>query len=137
LLGYAVGAERVGLDSVTVSDHFQPWEHEGGHAPFSLSWLEHLAESREVKVVTGIDDYSQFVVCARLVLRATARPACQALSEALARHGVPEQILTENVPRNIFRLLCPPSLCGARSVVPSRSLVRLGVGDRCRLVPAA
>jgi len=96
LLGYAVGAERVGLDSVTVSDHFQPWEHEGGHAPFSLSWLEHLAESREVKVVTGIDDYSRFVVCARLVLRATARPACQALSEALARHGVPEQILTDN-----------------------------------------
>ena len=29
-------------------------------------------------------------------VRATARPVCQALSEALARHGVPAQILTGN-----------------------------------------
>ncbi len=39
LLGYAVHAERVGLDSVWISDHFQPWRHTGGHAPFALSWL--------------------------------------------------------------------------------------------------
>ena len=47
LLGYAVEAERVGLDSVTVSDHFQPWQHEGGHAPFSLSWLAAVGERTE------------------------------------------------------------------------------------------
>jgi hypothetical protein len=35
-------------------------------------------------------------VCARAVVRATARPVCLALSQALARHGVPEQILTGN-----------------------------------------
>jgi transposase InsO family protein len=56
----------------------------------------YLAGGLEVKVVTGIDDHSRFVVCARVVLRATARPVCQALSEALARHGVPGQILTDN-----------------------------------------
>jgi transposase InsO family protein len=56
----------------------------------------HLADGLEVKVVTGIDDHSRFVVGARAVLRATARPVCQALSEALARHGVPAQILTDN-----------------------------------------
>jgi len=55
-----------------------------------------LASGVEVKVVTGIDDHSRFVVCAKAVLRATARPVCQALSEALARHGVPAQILTDN-----------------------------------------
>ena len=44
LLDYAVQAEQVGLDSVTVSDHFQPWQHEGGHAPFSLSWLAAAGE---------------------------------------------------------------------------------------------
>jgi transposase InsO family protein len=55
-----------------------------------------LADGTEVKVVTGIDDHSRFVVCARIVARATARPVCQALSEALARHGVPDQILTDN-----------------------------------------
>jgi transposase InsO family protein len=55
-----------------------------------------LADGGEVKVVTGIDDHSRFVVCAAVVARATARPVCAALSAALARHGVPEQILTDN-----------------------------------------
>jgi transposase InsO family protein len=55
-----------------------------------------LADGLEVKVVTGIDDHSRFIVCAKAVLRATARPVCQALTEALARHGVPAQILTDN-----------------------------------------
>jgi transposase InsO family protein len=56
----------------------------------------HLADGRELKVVTGIDDHSRFVVCAKLVGRATARPVCAALLEALRRHGVPEQLLTDN-----------------------------------------
>ncbi len=56
----------------------------------------HLADGTEVKIVTGIDDHSRFIVCAKVVLRATARPVCQALTEALARHGVPGQILTDN-----------------------------------------
>ncbi len=50
----------------------------------------------EVKVVTGIDDHSRFIVCAKVVVRATARPVCQALTGALRRHGVPAQILTDN-----------------------------------------
>lgn len=56
----------------------------------------HLADGRECKVVTGIDDHSRFVVCARIVARATARPVCAALVEALRRHGIPEQLLTDN-----------------------------------------
>jgi transposase InsO family protein len=55
-----------------------------------------LAGGTEVKIVTGIDDHSRFVVCAKAVMRATARPVCQALAEALRRHGIPEQILTDN-----------------------------------------
>ncbi len=39
LLEYGLLAESVGLDSVWISDHFQPWRHTGGHAPFSLAWL--------------------------------------------------------------------------------------------------
>ena len=38
----------------------------------------------------------RFVVCARAVLRATARPVCQALAAALRRYGIPQQILTNN-----------------------------------------
>ncbi|HEU5269995.1 MAG TPA: glucose-6-phosphate dehydrogenase (coenzyme-F420) [Jatrophihabitans sp.] len=52
LLDYAVLAEQLGLDSVTVSDHFQPWQHEGGHAPFSLSWLAAVGE-RTSRVLLG------------------------------------------------------------------------------------
>ena len=33
LLEFALAAERSGLDAIAVSDHFQPWRHNGGHAP--------------------------------------------------------------------------------------------------------
>jgi coenzyme F420-dependent glucose-6-phosphate dehydrogenase len=52
LLEYAVLAEQLGFDSVFVSDHFQPWRHTGGHAPFSLSWLGALG-ARTHRVVMG------------------------------------------------------------------------------------
>jgi coenzyme F420-dependent glucose-6-phosphate dehydrogenase len=47
LLDFAVQAETLGLDSVMVSDHFQPWRHHGGHAPFSLAWLAAVGERTE------------------------------------------------------------------------------------------
>ena len=55
----------------------------------------HLASGTGVKVVTGIDDHSRFIVCATVVA-ATARPVCQALGTALARYGIPGQILADN-----------------------------------------
>jgi coenzyme F420-dependent glucose-6-phosphate dehydrogenase len=45
LLRYGVMAEKVGMDSVWVSDHFQPWRHTGGQAPFSLAWMGALGAS--------------------------------------------------------------------------------------------
>jgi coenzyme F420-dependent glucose-6-phosphate dehydrogenase len=44
LVDYAVLAEELGYDSVVVSDHFQPWRHDGGHAPFSFAWLAAVGE---------------------------------------------------------------------------------------------
>lgn len=44
LVELAVAAEAHGMDSATVSDHFQPWRHQGGHAPFSLSWMTAVGE---------------------------------------------------------------------------------------------
>ncbi|HVL32814.1 MAG TPA: IS481 family transposase [Actinomycetota bacterium] len=55
-----------------------------------------LSDGTKLSAVTGIDDHSRFCVCAKLVLRATAKPVCDALIEALRRHGIPEQILTDN-----------------------------------------
>src|SRR5258708_39662865 len=45
LLRYGVLAEEGGFDSVFVSDHLQPWRHDGGHAPFAMSWLGALGAS--------------------------------------------------------------------------------------------
>jgi coenzyme F420-dependent glucose-6-phosphate dehydrogenase len=39
LLDFAVEAERAGLEIVAISDHFQPWVHNGGHSPAALPWL--------------------------------------------------------------------------------------------------
>lgn len=52
LLEYAVLAEAAGMDSVWISDHFQPWRHAGGHAPFSLAWLGAVG-ARTTRVVLG------------------------------------------------------------------------------------
>jgi transposase InsO family protein len=56
----------------------------------------HLVDGTELKAVSGIDDNSRFVVSAKLVVRATARPVCEALLAALRRHGIPDQVLTDN-----------------------------------------
>lgn len=45
LLDFSCLAEESGFDSVFISDHFQPWRHAGGHAPFSLAWLGALGAS--------------------------------------------------------------------------------------------
>jgi coenzyme F420-dependent glucose-6-phosphate dehydrogenase len=52
LLDYSILAEQRGFDSVFISDHFQPWRHTGGHAPFSLAWLGALG-ARTSRIVMG------------------------------------------------------------------------------------
>ena len=52
LLRYGVLAEEVGFDSVFVSDHLQPWNHDGGHAPAAIPWLGALGASTD-RVLMG------------------------------------------------------------------------------------
>src|ERR687884_315590 len=52
LLEFSIYAEQAGFDSVVVSDHFQPWRHTGGHAPFSFAWLGALG-ARTQRVLMG------------------------------------------------------------------------------------
>jgi coenzyme F420-dependent glucose-6-phosphate dehydrogenase len=55
LIEFAVRAEEVGLDSVMVSDHFLPWRHKGGHAPFALAWLAAVGErTSRVRMGTSV-----------------------------------------------------------------------------------
>lgn len=52
LADFAVLAEEMGFDSVFLSDHFQPWMHDGGHAPAALPWLGAVG-ARTSKVLLG------------------------------------------------------------------------------------
>lgn len=55
LLDHALEAERQGFDSVWVSDHYQPWRHRDGHAPFSIAWIAALGErTRRVQIGTSV-----------------------------------------------------------------------------------
>ena len=45
-------AEQAGLDSAFISDHLQPWRHEGGHAPNAVAWLG-MALERTERIVLG------------------------------------------------------------------------------------
>jgi coenzyme F420-dependent glucose-6-phosphate dehydrogenase len=55
LLDFGVSAEQLGFDSVFVSDHFQPWRHQGGHAPFSIAWMAALgAKTSRVLIGTSV-----------------------------------------------------------------------------------
>ena len=55
LVELGVAAEAHGMDSATVSDHFQPWRHEGGHAPFSLAWMTAVGErTKKLQLGTSV-----------------------------------------------------------------------------------
>jgi transposase InsO family protein len=74
------------------------WER---HRPMELWQMDvvggiMLTDGTELKALTGIDDYSRFVVIAALMERATARAVCSAFVDGLRRWGVPDEILTDN-----------------------------------------
>lgn len=52
LVELAVRAEQLGFDSAMTSDHFLPWRHQGGHAPFALAWLTAVGE-RTTRIQLG------------------------------------------------------------------------------------
>ncbi len=84
-------------------DSYRRWERPG---PMQLWQIDIVGgvmiadtctgELREAKIVTGVDDHSRFCVICQVTERATGRAVCLALAAALARHGVPEEILTDN-----------------------------------------
>jgi transposase InsO family protein len=55
-----------------------------------------LEDGTECKVLTGVDDHSRYCICAGVLVRATARAVCGFFAQALERHGVPEEVLTDN-----------------------------------------
>jgi hypothetical protein len=55
-----------------------------------------LDDGTEAKILTGVDDHSRFCVCSGIMIRAISRPVCGFFVQALERHGVPEEVLTDN-----------------------------------------
>ena len=55
-----------------------------------------IEDGTEAKILTGVDDHSRFCVCAGIMVRATGRSVCGFFGEALQRHGVPDEVLTDN-----------------------------------------
>jgi len=79
LLEFGIEAERQGFDSVVVSDHYQPWRHTDGHAPFSFAWLAALGERTErvllgTSVVTPTFRYQPAIVAQAMATLACLSP---------------------------------------------------------------
>jgi coenzyme F420-dependent glucose-6-phosphate dehydrogenase len=45
LIDYSKLAEELGLETIAISDHFQPWRHKGGHTPAVFPWLGAIGEN--------------------------------------------------------------------------------------------
>jgi len=83
LADFSVLAEQAGFDSVFVSDHFQPWRHDGGHAPAALPWLGAVG-ARTERILLGTS-----------VLTPTFRYHPAVIAQAFATLGVlyPDRVI--------------------------------------------
>ncbi len=75
LVEFGVAAEQHGFDSAVVSDHYQPWRHNGGHAPFSLAWM------------TAVGERTERITLGTSVLTATFRYNPAVIAQAFATMG--------------------------------------------------
>jgi len=77
---------------------FKRWERGGAMELWQMDVVGGvlLTDGTQCKVLTGIDDHSRFIVCAGVMIRATSRAVCSHLAAAMAAHGVPQEILTDN-----------------------------------------
>src|SRR5690554_4916816 len=92
LLEFSVEAEQHGFDSVVVSDHYQPWRHKGGHAPYSFAWLGALGE-RTDRVIVGTSVVTPtFRYHPSIVAQAVATLACMYPGRVLLGVGTGESM---------------------------------------------
>ncbi len=77
---------------------YKRWQRE---APMHLWQLDlvggiYLADGRECKMLTGIDDHSRFVVVAAVLAVPSGRAVADAFLKAMRIYGVPAEVLTDN-----------------------------------------
>jgi transposase InsO family protein len=56
----------------------------------------YLADGRECKLLSGIDDHSRYVVCAAVLAVPSGRAVADAFASAMKTYGVPAEVLTDN-----------------------------------------
>jgi transposase InsO family protein len=77
---------------------YKRWQRETPMHLWQLDLLGglYLADGREFKLLTGIDDHSRYVVIATVLAVPNARAVCEAFTAAMNRYGVPSEVLTDN-----------------------------------------
>jgi transposase InsO family protein len=93
---------RVGMiDPVTRQRRREMWKRWERGSPMELWQMDVvggflLADGTTAKALTGVDDHSRFCVAAGLMPRERTQLVCDGFTAALQRHGVPQQVLTDN-----------------------------------------
>jgi transposase InsO family protein len=92
---------RNGLVTPQAQEHKRTYRRWQRAAPMQLWQLDlaggvPLADGREAKLVTGIDDHSRFLVISAVVAVPSGRAVCEAFTAAMGRFGVPVEVLTDN-----------------------------------------
>jgi len=79
-------------------DQYRRWERSAAMELWQMDVTASLflADGRECKIITGIDDHSRFCVITTVVLRATARVVCLAFVTAMQEYGIPAEVLSDN-----------------------------------------
>jgi transposase InsO family protein len=77
---------------------YRRWQRETPMALWQLDLVGgiYLADGRECKLLTGIDDHSRFVVCAAVLAVPSGRAVAEAFTAAMKQYGVPAEVLTDN-----------------------------------------
>jgi transposase InsO family protein len=92
---------RNGMISGQLQHHRRRYRRWQRQAPMHLWQLDivggvPLADGRECKLLTGIDDHSRYVVVAGVLIVPSGRAVCEAFTAAMRCYGVPSEVLTDN-----------------------------------------
>ena len=147
LVELGVLAEQHGFDSVVVSDHYQPWRHEGGHAPFSLAWLGAVGERTErvmlgTSVLTPTFRYHPAVIAQAFATLGCLFPGRvmlgvgtgEAMNE-VAVTGIEWPAFKERFARLRESVRLIRELCGPTSASPSRATTTTPTRPRSTTAP--
>lgn len=103
---------------------YKRWQRE---APMHLWQLDlvggiYLADGRECKMLTGIDDHSRFVVVAAVLAVPSRRAVADVFLKAMRIYGVPAEVLTDSSSPadslNLAQRRCCSSGCAGRTASP-------------------